>query len=251
MLDIDKVFLFIGGLHRSGTSLLHRCIAEHPRVSGFSGVRSFKDEGQYLQNIYRPDDAFGGPGFFGFDSGSHLDESSHLANKKTAQKLFDEWSVHWDLNKPILVEKSPPNLIRGRFLQTLFPNTKLIMVVRHPIAVSYATKKWANLLDFITSRVFGRSLPSRFRPHLPHLGLPIWLLIRHWMVCHDRFRRDRSQLKNLMVIRYEDLTDRPASVLENVWEFLDLEVFNPMREIKSGINQKYFDRWRKLKNKGG
>ena len=26
------------------------------------------------------------------------------------EKLFKEWSKHWDLNKKFLIEKSPPNL---------------------------------------------------------------------------------------------------------------------------------------------
>jgi hypothetical protein len=74
----DHRFVFIGGLHRSGTTLLARCLAEHPEVSGFSGTRALEDEGQHLQNVYQPGRAYGGPGRFGFDPEAHLTETSSL-----------------------------------------------------------------------------------------------------------------------------------------------------------------------------
>ena len=39
------------------------------------------------------------------------------------------------MSEPVLVEKSPPNLVRTRFLQALFPDARQIVVTRHPIAV--------------------------------------------------------------------------------------------------------------------
>ena len=75
-----KTLVFVGGLHRSGTSLLHRCLAEHPDASGFRGTGVPEDEGQHLQSVYRPARAHGGPGRFGFDPGAHLTEESPLVS---------------------------------------------------------------------------------------------------------------------------------------------------------------------------
>ena len=50
----DYRYVFVTGLHRSGTSLLARCIAQHPQVSGFSGTGVPEDEGQLLQSVYPP-----------------------------------------------------------------------------------------------------------------------------------------------------------------------------------------------------
>ena len=57
-----RQLVFVGGLHRSGTSLVHRCLAGHPRVSGFRDTGVWEDEGQHLQTVYRPAAAHGGPG---------------------------------------------------------------------------------------------------------------------------------------------------------------------------------------------
>lgn len=251
VIDKEHIFLFIGGLHRSGTSLLHRCISNHPEVSGFSKTRAPKDEGQHLQDVYPPAPTFGGPGFFGFDSRSYLDETSQLVSRENGEKLFDEWSKHWDLSKPILAEKSPPNLVRARFLQALFPRTRFVMILRHPIAVSFATQKWTDFLVYLTRMTLGRGIPLKIRSYLPTLRLPVWLLIKHWIICHKKFREDSERLENLMVLKYEDLTENTKETLNKVWGFLDLDTLNTEKKIRRGVNQEYFEQWERLTEGGG
>jgi len=59
-------FVFLAGLHRSGTTLLARLLAAHPEVSGFSDTGVPADEGQLLQTVYPAAKVWGGPGRFGF-----------------------------------------------------------------------------------------------------------------------------------------------------------------------------------------
>ena len=40
--------VFIGGLHRSGTTPLADALAQHPDISGLSGTGAPHDEGQHL-----------------------------------------------------------------------------------------------------------------------------------------------------------------------------------------------------------
>ena len=56
----DKKFVFICGLHKSGTSLLFRILRDHPDMSGFTNTGVPKDEGQHLQSVYPPAWRFGG-----------------------------------------------------------------------------------------------------------------------------------------------------------------------------------------------
>lgn len=220
---MNHKLVFIGGLHRSGTSIFHRCLGDHPAVSAFSNTGVPEDEGQHLQDIFKPAKYYGGPGTFGFDANSYLTEESELATNENAEALFNTWSDYWDLTKPVLVEKSPPNLVRCRFFQSLYPNSYFIIVMRHPVAVSYATKKWSKT-----------SLNS---------------LIKHWLVCHQRFVHDKPALKRCLIINYEDFTRQPDKILKSIWKFIDVDDFSPDRDIRETVNEKYFSRWRELGGK--
>ena len=125
-----KNFVFLAGLHRSGTSLLHEIIRGHPEISGLVGTGAPEDEGQHLQSVYEPASSFGGPGKFVFDPRSHMDESHPLATRENAKIIFKQWSQYFDLSCKYLVEKSPPNIVRTRFLQKLFPGSKFILICR-------------------------------------------------------------------------------------------------------------------------
>jgi hypothetical protein len=215
-------FVFVAGLHRSGTTLLARLLAAHPEISGFSGTGAPADEGQHLQSVYPSDHEFGRPGRFGFAPEMHLTESSTLVSEENARRLFAEWSPHWDLSCPLLLEKSPPNLIKTRFLQALFPDSAFVVVVRHPIPVSIPTAKWRG------TRRYDR-------------------LLDHWLRCHALFEADREQLGSVHLLTYEQLVADPAGVLEEIFEFLEVEPILPSEPVETGANEKYFRRWKELK----
>jgi len=214
--------VFLAGLHRSGTTLLARLLAAHPQVSGFSGTGAPADEGQHLQSVYPSDHEYGRPGRFGFAPEMHLTESSPLVSEESARRLFEEWSPHWDLSRPLLLEKSPPNLIKTRFLQELYPNSSFVVIVRHPIPVSIPTAKWRG------TRRFDR-------------------MFEHWLRCHALFEEDREHLERVYVLQYEQLVRDPAAELRAIFDFLQLEPVPPSEAVDTGANEKYFRRWQELK----
>jgi hypothetical protein len=216
--------IFIAGLHRSGTSVLFRSIRDHPQVSGFENTPSPEDEGMHLQSVYHPSGHYGGGGRFGFHPEAHLTEASPLITEENRRKLFAEWGHYWDLEKPYLLEKSPPNLIRTRFLQAMFPGAYFIVAVRHPIAVSYATRAWY------------RAVKVNWVP-LPQL-------IEHWMVCHEIFQEDSAHLENVFILKYEHFVARPEHHLGRIYAFLGLEDHPTTQEVRPHVNEKYFAKWR-------
>ncbi len=218
----DHRFVFLAGLHRSGTTLLARLLAAHPQISGFSGTGAPADEGQHLQTVYPSDHEHGRPGRFGFAPEMHLTEASPLVSERSARTLLEEWSPHWDLSRPLLLEKSPPNLLKTRFLQALFPASSFVVLVRHPIPVSIATARWRR------TRRYHR-------------------LLEHWLRCHALFEADRERLERVHVLQYEQLVRDPAGMLRGVFEFLELEPIPPNEPVEQGANEQYFGRWRELK----
>lgn len=219
----SRKFIFLCGLHRSGTTPLFRILRGHPQISGFENTGVPEDEGQHLQTVYPPARQFGGPGRFGFAAAAHLTESSDLCSPANAERLFQQWSPHWNLNREFLLEKSPPNLVRTRFLQACFPESYFVTIIRHPIAVSLATFKW-----------------SRSR---------IASLLEHWLVCHRLFDADRGHLRRFLVIRYEDLIASPALVLERIRLFLGLA--SPLEgQLDRNGNERYFAAWQHFQKSG-
>ena len=105
MNPIEERIVFIGGLHRSGTTPLARWLAAHPAVSGLSGTGVYEDEGQHLQSVYPIAGAHGGPGRFALDPAARLTEDSPLVTPDAARRLIDAWSPYWDTSRRVLLEK--------------------------------------------------------------------------------------------------------------------------------------------------
>lgn len=218
----EHKLVFIGGLHRSGTSLLFKCLRDHPQISGFQDTGVPEDEGQHLQSVYPAAKRYGGPGRFGLDSSSYLDETSELVSENNARQIFAQWQRHLDLRKPVLLEKSPPNLIRTRFLQALFPNSYFIVLLRHPVATTYATKKWRRRMS-------------------------VYTLLKHWLICHEQFNRDRRHIRSYYVQKYEDLVRNPEESLDKIYQFLGVAQAPLTQKIRPNINDKYLASWQKAK----
>src|SRR6476661_8411268 len=199
----DAPLLFVCGLHRSGTSAVARLLASAPGSRGLAGTGVPEDEGQHLQHLLPTANAHGGPGVFAFDPGAHLTEASGLATAAVARRLLEDWMPYWDLEPeeydaatgrpaPLtLVEKSPPDLVRTRLLQALFPASRFLAVVRHPAVVAASTSQW--------------------RPDLSP-----GTLLRHWAHAYAVYAEDAEVLRRTALVRYEDLLGDPVGTISSL-----------------------------------
>ncbi|WP_158587889.1 sulfotransferase family protein [Actinomadura logoneensis] len=214
-----QTMVFIGGLHRSGTTLLASVMATHPAIGGFRHTGAPEDEGQHLQTVLPIDEHHGGPGRFAFSPDAHLTESSPYGSAAVARRLRTQWNRYWDLSKPLLLEKSPPNLTRFRLLQELFPDSKFILMMRDPVSVTLSTRKWT--------------------PALSHRDL-----VRHWLQAHRIAFEDSRSLRHFTVVRYEDLMDAPEKTTESLADFLGIADEFDTSRIRSSLDGLYAARWR-------
>ena len=187
-------FVFVCGLHRSGTSLLEHALVSHLELSCLR-MTVPESEGQHAQAIYSPASRFGGPGRFAF---SHAMEeeleglSNYDANRNA---ILAEWRPFVFGSFPTLIEKSPPNLTKIWWLRRCFPGAKFIILARNPMAVAGATQKWS--------------------------GTTIEELMMHWSVAYSMALRDMDA-RDCMTIRYEDFVTAPGPTIENVANFLGI-----------------------------
>lgn len=198
--------VFIGGLQRSGTTLLGNLLAQHPAATGLVGTPTAENEGQFVQDVYLDDhqlgDARRGRGIrWAYHPKAHLTEDD--AEPDTGSRLLACWEPYWqNPAASVAVEKSPSNVTRTRFLQAAFPDARFIVVTRHPVIQALAVRKWGE---------------NRHR-----IGLGFIEIIDHWFAAMDVFTADRSALAAVQLVRYEDVVADPPAQLTALATFAGL-----------------------------
>ena len=181
------------------------------------------NEGQYLQDVLPREDAFGGPGLLAFNGG-FSDPDGLASLDETARRLRRAWEAHWPPDTPMVLEKTPGNLLRASLLHGLFPSARFIFVIRHPIAVTLATQKWS------------------------HTG--VFCLLQHWLAGYGHLDRLEQAGIGHMLIGYEDFLARGERLLATAAAWLGLEpVRLPVPLLYDG-NPPYFRRWRRCRAAG-
>jgi len=214
----NKKYVFVCGLHRSGTSTITKIIGSSNLVSMFTNTNVSENEGQHIQSVYDPANKHGGPGQFGFDKNYHYTENSELLTTENNNKIINEWSLYWDLSKHILIEKSPPNVIHTRYLQEIVNNPYFIILIRHPFVVGMATLKWNK-----------QSLDKH---------------IEHWLYVHSILYNDLNKINKYLILKYEDLhkdtfEDKINIFLEETLS-IDSKILHEIDTMKIS-NKQYFE----------
>lgn len=211
-------YVFVCGLHRSGTTLLAQKVGKLKDCAAFENTGVLMDEGQFLQDVYPIETVYGGVGKFGFSTQAHLTEDSPLLTPTNVSRLRQSWEVYWDRSKSIRVEKTPSNLLKTRFLQAAFPNAYFIVIKRHPVPVSLASQKWSQT--------------------------PLHNLFEHWLRCHEIFDEDKKRLTRLYEISYGDFAKNPKKHLAEIANFIGTEFSDSLGgEVAEDYDQQYFDQW--------
>jgi hypothetical protein len=186
-----KKWIFVVGCYNSGTSLLHNILASCP------GVGSMPQEGHVFTDQLLMPKSVGlyrlwalKPELF------YLYEDN---TKISVTKLKRQWGSRYDNpNSPILIEKSPPNVARLRWLQQNFENAFFVGIIRNGYAVAEGIRRKS--------------------------GHSIDLASKQWVISNEIMLRDFKFLARGLLIKYEDLTEHPDQTLEKLSRFLELNV---------------------------
>jgi hypothetical protein len=141
----------------------------------------------------------------GLREGQHLPEAHDLLftkNRWDPNKEIDWnrikkiWSKYWDRSKPILLEKSPPNICRANNIDKVFSNSKYICLIRDP---------YAQIQSNI--RRYNTDIKVAAEKYISYLKFQ---------------KKNIENLENTLVISYEELADNPSNAKEKISTFLPL-----------------------------
>jgi len=131
------------------------------------------------------------------------------------------WESYWDREKPVLLEKSPPNLIRTGDLLAHFEPVRFIVMVRNPYAQSEG---------LIRRNKWNIRKAANFS-----------------LMCLRRQRENARDLDNAMVLTYESLVQDPAGTCERLTAFvpelgeLDITASFEVHSIDGTLNRPITD----------
>lgn len=174
-----KKYLFLLCPPYSGSTVLWKLIQTSPNVS------ALPTEGQFV------------------DSVRHilLDERWRAAKEIPWDVVKEKWEEAWDLDKPILLEKSPPHLLRAFEIEQSFRESYFIAMVRNPYA-------------------FCEGRNRRY-------GHPMKDNAEHWVRCAEYQIKNIKGLRNVTHFTYEDFTENLERVASQVLEFIpELQTLN-------------------------
>lgn len=174
----EQKYLFILSPPYCGSTLLNEIIstAQGVSVNNPWGTR----EGQTLPAVRK----------MMFDHDRRWDEDLDF-NWSYIKK---EWRKYWDLSAPVLLEKSPPNVIRARSIEKHFPPAYFIVFYRNPYAHAESLIRRNKRSPQEAARFALRAL--RYQ------------------------KENKEQLRRSLSISYENLTEETQEAVHKIQNFI-------------------------------
>ncbi|WP_259225277.1 sulfotransferase [Salinibacter ruber] len=170
--------LFILSPPFSGSTLVHDVIATSDRVTQLPA------EGQHLPEVKDWMRS-------GRIRGKHWD-SSHTV---PWERVRGVWDTYWDEEKPVRLEKSPPNLLRAKAMEDAFDSSFFIVMIGDPYAFCEGCARRANELDAADSA-------------------------RLWIRCARKQTENLEELSRALLVRYEDFVEHTEEMIQQIGSFI-------------------------------
>ena len=191
-------WVFIVGCYNSGTTLLHKLLSQFPDTGSMPSEGQFYTKQLRLpsENGYKRLWALGKDLFVMDENGSYTADPVQL--KK-------DWAAYYDdRHAKVLLEKSPTNSGRMRWLQEHFENAHFICIIRNGYAVAEGIRRKTD-----------------------HT---IEQAAKQWSISNEIMLEDLTKIRKSHIIRYEDLSLSPEMELEKICAFIGLAA-EPINDI--------------------
>jgi hypothetical protein len=199
--DAAKRLILVGGAPRSGTTLLQNMLDSHPDVVGAPEFLHLPDIIRLRAALHESIEA---GRIDSVCSREHVDELVRDMILGFLLPLADR------LKRTYLSEKTPENVLVFSELASLFPECRLLHIVRDPRAIV------ASMLQ-----VAERSRAKGLRP--PWYTASVAAATSHSKACMwSGFRAARLVPDRICTIVYEQLVARPAEETQRICEFLGI-----------------------------
>jgi hypothetical protein len=213
-----KSWVFLVGCYNSGTTLLSELLGQH------ASIAALPTEGQFITDQFVKDYNIGLPRMW-----VDREDLFILTENDTGPdlvRLKKEWSMRLDTNRPILLEKSPSNVAKMRWLQRHFENAHFIGIVRNGYAVA-------------------EGIARKAEPHHLKEGWPIEKCAWQWRRSNEVMQQNIAHIKRFLPVTYEALTNDTSGTLNRITRFLGIPEFVG---LESGREWKIHERHEPLRN---
>ena len=211
-------WVFLVGCYNSGTTLLSKILGTHPQID------ALPVEGQYLTDQFPSDHEIGLSRMW-----TQREDLYRLTEKDTgpdANRIKREWGMRLSGARQIILEKTPANAARTRWLQENFENAHFVGIVRNGYASS-------------------EGIVRKARPIHSKDGWTIRQAAHQWARSNEILISDSNHLSNFIWSKYEDLTESPEKEISRILEFLGI---TDSKSIDVSSNWSVHERNQKIKN---
>ena len=233
-IQIEKPIFIVGAAH-SGTSFLGKALKQHPSFATWTETNNIWMWG----NVFKGDDQL-------------TENDLNQKIKKHIEKKFIRYLQK--SGKERICDKTPRNCLRIPFIVSVFPDAKIIHIIRDGRAVIASTKKeykrplyWSEVraklrkipiwewymfiptIPLFVKTMMGISLnywgakPPRWNEEIDKLS-PNAVLAKQWVETMKIATQAGRKIApdNYWEIRYEDLINSPQKIITEITEFADI-----------------------------
>lgn len=206
---MTKKLIFVGGIPRSGTTLVQNVLDSHPEISGgpeFDRIPNIVD----LRNRLVQSAKVGRIDYY-------VDQSKIdrlVANFISGLLEHD----HLDRQTTLISEKTPWNILYFMELAKLFPQAKLIMILRNPLDVYSSMKTVAR-----------RASKKGIKP--PDYTTDVKLAVAYMEAAYKLMEACHKRPERFMLLRFEELLKDLEKQARGLCQFLEVEWSPSMLEF--------------------